>query len=125
MRSGAQTVRPHAGRGCRPPLSRVLDELEYLTGAERAVPNFGESSYATDDGAAVFERVVRGLGCPVAVAVGDRVWAETVVRLGRILGFGRIRSGSSLVNELRRVKSDQELETMAQAVDVVETRWPR
>ena len=95
-------------------------DLEYLTGAERAVPNFGESSYATDDGAAVFERVVRGLGSPGTVAVGDRVWAETVVRLGQILGFGGIRTGSSLVNELRRVKSNQELETMARAVDVVE-----
>ena len=74
----------------------------------------------TDDGATVFERVVRGLGSPGTVAVGDRVWAETVVRLGQILGFGRIRTGSSLVNELRRVKSHQELETMAHAVDVVE-----
>jgi Xaa-Pro aminopeptidase len=99
-------------------------DLEYLTGAERAIPNFGESSYAhgwvaggffrpdadpvfllprmarrfelgsweppgelvvvneTDDGLAVFERVVRGLGSPRAVAVGDRVWAEAVLYLG-------------------------------------------
>jgi Xaa-Pro aminopeptidase len=137
-------------------------DLEYLTGAERAVPNFGESSYAhgwvagaffrpdaepvfvlprmvtvfeladfeppgelvvvneTDDGAAVFERVVRGLGSPGTVAVGDRVWAETVVRLGQTVGFDRIRTGSSLVNELRRVKSAEELETMARACGVVE-----
>jgi Xaa-Pro aminopeptidase len=137
-------------------------DLEYLTGAERAVPNFGETAYAhgwvagaffrpeaepvfvlprmvsvfeladfeppgelvvvneTDDGAAVFERVVRGLGSPGTVAVGERVWAETVVRLGQVVGLERLRTGSSLVNELRRVKSDEELETMARAVGVVE-----
>jgi Xaa-Pro aminopeptidase len=137
-------------------------DLEYLTGAERAVPNFGESSYAhgwvagaffrpeaepvfvlprmvtvfeladfeppgelvivseTDDGGAVFDRVVRSLGSPGTVAVGDRVWAETVVRLGQAVGFDRIRTGSSLVNELRRMKSEKELETMTRAVRVVE-----
>jgi Xaa-Pro dipeptidase len=137
-------------------------DLEYLTGAERAVPHFGESSYAhgwvagaffrpgaepvfvlprmvsvfelaefeppgelvvvneTDDGAEVFERVVRGLGSPEQVAIGDRVWAETVANLGRVVGFERIRTGSSLVNELRRVKTEAELETMTRACRVVE-----
>jgi Xaa-Pro aminopeptidase len=137
-------------------------DLEYLTGAERAVPNFGESSYAhgwvagaffrpdaepvfvlprmvtlfelaefeppgelvvvneTDDGPAVFERVVKGLGSPGEVAVGDRVWAETVLQLGRAVGFDRLRTGSSLVNELRRVKTTAELETMTRACRVVE-----
>ena len=115
-------------------------DLEYLTGVERQVPNFGEASYPhgwvtgaffrpgadpvflfprmfaafdlreepagevivvaeTDDGRAAFERVARGLG-PV-VAVGDRAWAETVLELGRVVGFERLRTGSRLVNELR------------------------
>ena len=91
-------------------------DLEYLTGVERGVPFFGQSSYAhgwvagaffrpdaepvfllprmvaafelhedpegelvvvneTDDGPAVFERVVRGLGRIGRLAIGDRVWA--------------------------------------------------
>ena len=120
-------------------------DLEYLTGLERGIPNFGQESYAhhwvagaffrpgedpvfvlprmfvafdqrgepqgevvvvseTDDGHATFERVVRGLGVEGTVAVGDRVWAETVLNLGRTLGFDRLRTGSTLVNELRRVK---------------------
>jgi Xaa-Pro aminopeptidase len=137
-------------------------DLEYLTGAERGVPNFGETSYAhgwvagaffrpdadpvfvlprmvvafelaefeppgelvvvneTDDGAALFERVVRGLGSPGTIAVGDRVWAEAVLNLGRLVGFDRLRTGSTLVNELRRVKSGEELETMARACRVAE-----
>ena len=136
-------------------------DLEYLTGVERQIPNFGEASYAhgwvtgaffragadpvfvlprmfaafdlredpdgevvvvseTDDGPAVFERVARGLGAAANVAVGDRVWAETTINLGRILGHDRLRPGSSLVNELRRVKTSEELEAMQRAIATVE-----
>ena len=137
-------------------------DLEYLSGAERGVPNFGESSYAhgwvaggffrpdgdpvfvlprmarwfelgswdppgelvvvneTDDGPAIFERVVRGLGSPRVVGVGNRVWAEAVLQLGRAVGFDRLRTGSQLVNELRRVKSAEELAAMERAIEAVE-----
>ena len=136
-------------------------DLEYLTGVERQIPNFGEASYAhgwvtgaffrpgadpvfvlprmfaafdlrenpdgevvvvseTDDGPAVFERVARGLGPAKNVAVGDRVWAETVINLGRIVGHDRLRPGSSLVNELRRVKTTEELDAMQRAIATVE-----
>ena len=74
----------------------------------------------TDDGFAAFERVARGLGSTGTVAVGDRVWAETVLNLGRILGFDRLRTGSTLVNELRRVKTPEELEAIGRAIRTVE-----
>ncbi len=134
-------------------------DLEYLTGVERQVPNFGEVAYAhgwvtgaffrrgadpvfvvprmfaafdlreepegelvvvneTDDGFAAFERVARGLG-PV-IAVGDRVWAETVLNLARIAGPDRLRTGSSLVNGLRRVKTPEELDAIGRAIVTVE-----
>src|ERR1700722_17824012 len=54
----------------------------------------------TDDGPGIFERIVRGLGSPSTVAVGDRVWAETTLHLGRIVGAERLRTGTALVNEL-------------------------
>ena len=57
----------------------------------------------TDDGRAVFERVAKSLGQATSVAVGDRVWAETTIELARIFGLDRVRAGSALVNELRRV----------------------
>jgi Xaa-Pro aminopeptidase len=136
-------------------------DLEYLTGVERQIPNFGEASYAngwvagaflrpgadpifvfprmfaafdlreepegelvvvneTDDGFATFERVARGLGTSGTVAVGDRVWAETALNLGRIFGLDRLRTGSTLVNELRRVKTPEELEAMRRAIRTVE-----
>ncbi len=136
-------------------------DLEYLSGVERGIPFFGQSSYAhgwvaggffrpdadpvfvlprmvvafdlpvrpegeivvvneTDDGFAVFERVARGLGVSAAVAVGDRVWAETTLNLCRVFGFERLRAGSALVNELRRVKASEELEAMGRACRTVE-----
>jgi Xaa-Pro aminopeptidase len=137
-------------------------DLEYLTGVERQIPNFGEASYPsgwvtgaffgrnaqlpvfvfprmfaafdlredpqgeivivneTDDGFAAFERIARGLGPTGTVAVGDRVWAETTLNLGRVLGFDRLRTGSTLVNELRRVKTPEELEAMQRAIRTVE-----
>ena len=136
-------------------------DLEYLTGVERQIPNFGEAAYAngwvagaflrpgaepifvfprmfaafdlreepegelvivneTDDGFATFERVARGLGSAGTVAVGDRVWAETALSLGRIFGLDRLRTGSALVNELRRVKTPEELEAMGRAIRTVE-----
>ena len=136
-------------------------DLEYLTGVERQIPNFGEAAYAngwvagaflrpggdpifvlprmfaafdlreepegelvivneTDDGFATFERVARGLGSAGTVAVGDRVWAETALNLGRIFGLDRLRTGSALVNELRRVKTPEELEAMGRAIRTVE-----
>ena len=141
----------------------LSSDLEYLSGVDRGIPFFGQSSYPhgwvaggffrpdgdpvfvlprmvvvfdlpvrpegeivvvneTDDGAAVFERVCRGLlGGPGSVAVGDRVWAETTLQLARIVGSDRLRAGSALVNRLRRVKSPEELEAMGRACRTVET----
>jgi Xaa-Pro aminopeptidase len=136
-------------------------DLEYLTGVERQIPNFGEASYPsgwvagaffvpgsepvfvfprmfvafdlreeprgelvvvneTDDGVAIFERVAKSLGSPGTVAIGDRVWAETTLNLARSFGAERLRTGSALVNELRRVKTGEELEAMQRAIATVE-----
>jgi Xaa-Pro aminopeptidase len=137
-------------------------DLEYLTGVERQVPNFGEVAYAhgwvggaffrpneepiflfprmfaafdlhelpagevivvneTDDGPAIFARVAERLRGAGIVALGDRVWAEATLHLGRAIGFDRLRTGSRLVNELRRIKTDEELAAMGRAIATVET----
>ena len=139
----------------------LSSDLEYLTGVERGIPFFGQSSYPhgwvaggffrpdadpvfvlprmvvvfdlpvkpdgeivvvdeTDDGREVFERVAKGLGAAASVAVGDRVWAETTIELGRLFGLERLRTGSQLVNRLRRVKTDEELNAMRRACRSVE-----
>jgi len=139
-------------------------DLEYLTGVQRDIPNFGEAAYAhgwvtgaffrpgadpvfvlprmfavfhlreqpagevvvvseTDDGFEAFARVARGMG--TTIAIGDRVWTETALNVGRIAGFDGLRTGSRLVNELRRIKSDDELGAMERAIATVEQTMER
>jgi Xaa-Pro aminopeptidase len=71
-----------------------------------------------DDGPAAFAATARRLGPVRTLAVGDRAWAETVLRLGDALGPERTTTGSALVNELRRVKSPEELDAMSRAAAV-------
>ena len=68
-----------------------------------------------DNGRVLFAEAARHLGSPRRVAVGARAWAETVIELGRALPGVQLVEGSSLVNEVRRVKSDAELELMSRA----------
>jgi len=67
------------------------------------------------DGRAAFGEALGELGSPQRIALGQRVWAETVIELLEAVPKARFTEGSSLVNELRRVKSEAELGLMAQA----------
>lgn len=62
-----------------------------------------------------FAEAVGEIGSPRRIALGQRVWAETVIELLAAVPGAQFEEGSSLVNELRRVKSSTELELMAQA----------
>jgi len=73
-----------------------------------------------DDGPALFAAAARGLGPAATLAVGDRVWAETVLHLMDAVGPVRLVTGSSLVNELRRTKSEEELALMERACGVAD-----
>jgi Xaa-Pro aminopeptidase len=74
----------------------------------------------TDDGFAMFERAARSAAGAGTLAVGDRIWAETALNLVSILGLERLQTGSRLVNELRRIKTGEELEAMGRAIHAVE-----
>lgn len=71
-----------------------------------------------DDGRARFAEAVRSVDEPRRVAIGARAWAETAIELVRALPGAELVEGSSLVNELRRVKSPAELELMARACEL-------
>jgi Xaa-Pro aminopeptidase len=72
-----------------------------------------------DDGRALFGEAARSIGSPNRVAVGARAWAETAIELQRAVPDVELVEGSSLVNELRRVKSEAELELMSRACALV------
>ena len=73
-----------------------------------------------DDGRALFDRAAGAVGATGTVAVGDRVWAETTLELARIFGIERLRTGSALVNEMRRVKAPEEIAAMQRAIAAAE-----
>ena len=136
-------------------------DLEYLSGVERQIPFFGQSSYThgwasgglfvpgadpvfvfprmfvtfdlperpegelvvvkeTDDGERLFGRTMSGIPPSGKVAVGDRIWGEALLHLGRVVGFDRLVTGSRLVNDLRRVKDADELAAMGRAITAAE-----
>jgi Xaa-Pro aminopeptidase len=136
-------------------------DLEYLSGVERQIPFFGQSSYAhgwvsgglfvpgadpvfvfprmfvtfdlperpdgelvvvkeTDDGESLFARAMSAIPPSGKVAVGDRIWGEALLHLGRVVGFDRLVTGSRLVNDLRRVKDADELAAMGRAIAAAE-----
>lgn len=74
----------------------------------------------TDDGEALFRRAVASLGSLRRVAVGARTWGEAVIELGKAAGGAELVNGSPIVNELRRVKSDRELELMTYACSIAD-----
>ena len=73
-----------------------------------------------DDGPALFEAAARSLGETSTLAIGDRSWAETMIHLTAALSPQRVVTGSSLVNELRRTKSPEELAVMERACGVAD-----
>jgi Xaa-Pro aminopeptidase len=70
------------------------------------------------DGRALFAGAVRSLGSVRRIAFGARAWAETVIEVRRVLPAAELVEGSSVVNQLRRVKSQAELELMASAAAI-------
>jgi Xaa-Pro aminopeptidase len=136
-------------------------DLEYLTGLERDLPSFGQSSYAhgwvtgvffapgreplyvlprmfvafhlwgkepgdlitvneTDNGRALFRKATASLGEVGRLGIGARTWGESVLELQQALPGAEVVTATPLVNELRRVKSANELELMTKACEMVD-----
>ena len=74
----------------------------------------------TDDGRALFRNAVESFGPLRRLAVGARTWGETVIELDRAAPNAELVNGSPLVNELRRVKSERELELMSKACSIAD-----
>ncbi|HUY73162.1 MAG TPA: aminopeptidase P family N-terminal domain-containing protein, partial [Candidatus Dormibacteraeota bacterium] len=74
----------------------------------------------TDDGTAMFDNVARSMGDVKTLAIGARLWGESVINLLRVFGSPRLVSAESMVNRLRRVKSKEELEVMTKACRIVD-----
>jgi Xaa-Pro aminopeptidase len=74
----------------------------------------------TDDGRTLFDRAAGGLGHVKKLAIGSRLWGETVMNLARVLHGPELVSAEPLVNRLRRVKSKDELDVMTRACRIAD-----
>jgi Xaa-Pro aminopeptidase len=73
-----------------------------------------------DDGEAIFARAARSLGDVRRIGIGARTWGETVLHLRRVLPDAELVDATPLVNELRRVKSELELQLLTEACRIAE-----
>src|SRR5712691_9266288 len=74
----------------------------------------------TDDGRAMFDKVAKSMGPVKNLAIGSRLWGETVINLIRVFGSPRLLNAEPMVNRLRRVKSKEELDVMTKACRIVD-----
>ena len=68
-----------------------------------------------DDGAALFARAAARVAGARRIGIAARTWGETVLRLQDALPEAEVVNATPLVNALRRVKSELELELMTVA----------
>lgn len=68
----------------------------------------------TDDGSAVFEKIIKDFGPLKNIAVEQRTWAETTLKISEY-SKSIIKNGMSLTNPMRRKKSDEEISLIREA----------
>jgi Xaa-Pro aminopeptidase len=73
-----------------------------------------------DDGRALFRQATASLGSAKTIGVGARTWGEAVIELQDALPAARLVTGTPVVNALRRVKSERELELMTIAAKIAD-----
>jgi Xaa-Pro dipeptidase len=97
-------------------LPRMFAEFDLPHGVPGEVVVVNE----TDDGGSLFDKVAKSLGGVKHLAIGSRLWGETVMNLVRVFGSPRLLNAEPLVNRLRRVKSTDELEMMTRACRIAD-----
>jgi len=98
-------------------LPRMVTEFDLPAGVPGEVVTVNE----TDDGDAVFARVAAGFPATRAFGVGARTWGSAMLRVTDAYPGVRLVDATRLVNRLRRIKDEQELELMRRACAIVDT----
>jgi Xaa-Pro aminopeptidase len=98
----------------------VLTRMYATLDLEGGVPGELVVINETDDGEAVFRKLVGRLGRVGTLAVGARAWADTVIHLMEAFGSPHLISAELIVNRLRRIKEPAELEVMTRAAGIAD-----
>lgn len=97
-------------------LPRMITEFDLPEGVVGEVVTVNE----TDNASELMRKVLSRFGRVGTLAVGNRSWAESVINTSALAGAERVVSAESLINPMRRIKSDAELELMTQACHLVD-----
>jgi Xaa-Pro aminopeptidase len=99
-------------------LPRMITEFDLPDGVDGEIVTVSE----TDDAVSLFTAAMDRVSLhPRRVAIGERAWADTVLRLRAHRPDAETVSATELINPLRRIKSAAELELMRQAAVLVDT----
>ncbi len=97
-------------------LPRMITEFDLPEGVAGEVVTVNE----TDDASELMRKVLSRFGRVGTLAVGSRSWAESVINTSALAGAERVVSAEPLINPMRRIKSDAELELMTRACRLVD-----
>jgi Xaa-Pro aminopeptidase len=99
-------------------LPRMITEFDLPDGVDGEIVTVSE----TDDAVSLFTAAMDRVSLhPRRIAIGERAWADTVLRLRAHRPDAETVSATELINPLRRIKSAAELELMRQAAVLVDT----
>jgi Xaa-Pro aminopeptidase len=74
-----------------------------------------------DDGPELFSRILRQFGPISRLGVGARIRGETLIRALDVLSKPELVNVSPLINQMRRIKSSEELDLMRSAARIADT----
>jgi Xaa-Pro aminopeptidase len=97
-------------------LPRMITEFELEGGSALEIAVVNE----TDDGAAALSQAARRWPKVNRLAIGARTWGEAVIELQKAFPDAALSNADDLINPLRRIKSPEELESMAAAAQIVD-----
>jgi len=97
-------------------LPRMIVELDSPNGVDPNTVTVNE----TDDAHAIFKKVAESFGKVKKIAVSARTWSETLIHIMQIFPDATVVNAEDLVNQLRRIKSKEEIEEMSKACYLVD-----
>jgi Xaa-Pro aminopeptidase len=97
-------------------LPRMIVEFDSPNGVDQNTTIVSEK----DDAYSLFKKAALSFGKVNKIAVSARTWSETTLQIMKIFPDAVIVNAEDLVNPLRRIKSNEELELMTRACTLVD-----
>jgi len=97
-------------------LPRMIVEFDSPNGVDPHTTTISE----LDDAFAKFKKVATSFGQIKKIAISSRTWGESIINIMKIFPDATIVNAETIVNKLRRIKSEQEIGLMTRACHLVD-----